>query len=466
MTVSNSHNSSDTIVALSTPMGYSGIGVIRLSGPESVSMLERVFRPISKRSEFPDREAVYGRVVDPEHGNILDDGLALFMKGPRSYTGEDMVELSLHGSPAVLDMTLKMIVSLGARPANRGEFSLRAFLAGRLDLVQVEAVIDLIDAAGPGAVAEARARLDGALSRKIYEISDALKNLIAELEAHIDFDEDDDELPPDPEPGLRRISDMIRELTEAAERGRFRREGINTVIIGKPNVGKSTLFNRLLRAERAIVTPYPGTTRDTLEDRIIIGGVSFILYDTAGIRENPDHVEKEGIRRSHEKIDQADLVIAVVNGSSPLDHLDREVLEACSGKQIIIVLNKQDLGLVIKPEEIEFTSTDGLCTALSAKTGEGLDQLENLLFETATSMAIEKNVTNQASLNSRCLLLMERAQAIINDLMQNFEQSFGMRPEIVSVELRRVLAILEEITGERVDDGILDRIFERFCVGK
>ena len=343
---------------------------------------------------------------------------------------------------------------------------MRAFLAGRLDLVQVEAVIDLIEAAGPTAVAEARARLDGTLSRKIYEISDALKNLIAELEAHIDFDDDDEEFPPDPEPGLRRISDTIRELTEAAERGRFRREGINTVIIGKPNVGKSTLFNRLLRVERAIVTPYPGTTRDTLEDRILIGGVSFILHDTAGIRQDPDHVEKEGIRRSYEKIDRADLVIAVVDGSLPLDHLDKEALEACSGKQIFVVLNKKDLGLVIKPEEMEFTSANGLFTALSAKTGEGVDQFEKLLFKTAASMAIEKNVSNQASLNSRCLLLMGKARDIINDLMQSFEQSLEMRPEIVSIELRRVSGILEEVTGERVDDEILDRIFERFCVGK
>ncbi len=466
MTVLSLDNSSDTIVALSTPMGYSGIGVIRLSGSESVSILKRIFRPISKKSEFPDRRAVYGRVLDPENENILDDGLALFMKGPRSYTGEDMVELSLHGSPAVLDMILKMIVSLGARPANRGEFSLRSFLSGRLDLVQVEAVIDLIEAPGPSAAVEARARLDGALSGRIYEISDALKDLLAELEAHIDFDEDDDESPPDPELGVQRIRDMIRELTEAAERGRLRREGIKTVIIGKPNVGKSTLFNRLLRSDRAIVTPYPGTTRDTLEDRVLIGGISFILYDTAGIRENPENIEEEGIRRSYEKIDQADLVIAVVNGSSPLDHRDTEALQACFGKKMIIVLNKKDLGLVYKPESIEFSSAGGLCMEISAKTGEGMDRFENLLFETANSMAIEQNVSNQASLNSRCLLLMEKAQDIMSDLIENFEEGMGMRPEILSLELRRVLAILEEMTGERVNDEILDRIFERFCVGK
>jgi len=466
MTVSISNNSSDTIVALSTPMGYSGIGVIRLSGPESISILKRIFRSIANNSEFPDRRAVYGQIIEPENGNILDDGLALFMEGPRSYTGEDMVELSLHGSPAVLDIVLKMIVSLGARPANRGEFSLRSFLSGRLDLVQVEAVIDLIEAQGPSAAAEARARLDGALSRRIYQISDALKDILAELEAYIDFDEDDDEFPPDPEPGSRRVRDMIRELIEAADRGRLRREGIRTVIIGKPNVGKSTLFNRLLRSERAIVTPYPGTTRDTLDDRILIGGVSFILYDTAGIRENPEQIEKEGIHRTYEKIDEADLVITVINGSAPLDNRDTQSLEACFGKRTIIVINKKDLGLVIKPESIESSSTGGSCMAISAKTGDGLDLFENLLFETAKSMATEKNASTQASLNSRCLLLMEKAQDIMNVLTENFEQGTAMRPEIVSLELRRVLAILQEITGERASDEILDRIFDRFCVGK
>jgi len=466
MTVSSLDNSSETIAALSTPRGYSGIGVIRLSGPESVSILKRIFRPVSQKSEFPDREAVYGRLIDPANENILHDGLALFMKGPRSYTGEDMVELSLHGSPAVLDMILKMIVSLGARPANRGEFSLRSFLSGHLDLVQAEAVIDLIEAPGPSAAAEARARLDGVLSGRISEISDAIKDLLAELEAYIDFDEDDYEFPPDPEPGLRRISDMIRELTEAAQRGRFRREGIKTVIIGKPNVGKSTLFNCLLRSDRAIVTPYPGTTRDTLEERILIGGISFILYDTAGIRENPEHIEEEGIRRSYEKIDEADLVIAVVNGSSPLNHRDTAALEACLGKKMIIVLNKKDLGLVISPGSVEFNSAGGLCTAISAKTGDGLDQFENLLLETVKSMATDENVSSQASLNSRCLLLMEKAQDIMKGLTGSFEEGIGMRPEIISLELRRVLAILEEITGERVNDEILDRVFERFCVGK
>ncbi len=463
----DTNKAADTIVALSTPRGYSGVGMIRLSGPDSASILRNVFKPAGNQSSFPDRRAVYGRVVDPETGAILDDGIAVFMRAPRSYTGEDMVELSLHGSPVVLDMVLKLVASQGARPANRGEFSLRAFLSGRMDLVQVEAVIDLIEAPGPIAAKEARSRLDGALSEEIHRISDAIKDIVAELEAHIDFDEDDEGPAPDPGPAVRQVLADMEELIRRSNRGRIRREGIKAVIIGKPNVGKSTLFNRLLGDDRAIVTPYPGTTRDTLEDSILLAGIAFHLHDTAGIRKDPEPIEKEGIRRSHEKIEQADLVIAVLDGSSPLSPYDSEVLKACNDKAGLLVINKKDLGLKIGMEEArELARGDRQCIALSAKTGEGVDELEELLSDMGKEMGDALLSSNVAGLNSRCTLLMEAALLPLRNLVEDLSRDVRLRPEIVSLELKRALAPMEEITGERVSEGILDRIFERFCVGK
>jgi tRNA modification GTPase len=460
------NNTSDTIVALSTPRGFSGIGVIRMSGPASEKILMRIFEPMGRRNHFPDRVAVYGRVVDPAGHNALDDGIAVLMKGPRSYTGDDMAELSLHGSPTVLDMVMSAIISQGVRPAGRGEFSLRAFLSGRIDLVQAEAVIDLIEAPSPVAVAEARSRLDRIPSKEIGAISDTLKDLLAELEAHIDFDEDDEHPPPDTLPGLRKVLRRVEELIRIGQYGRLRREGIRVVIAGKPNVGKSTLFNRLLRTDRAIVTPYPGTTRDTLEDRILLGGVAFGLYDTAGLRDNPDPVEKEGIRRAEQKIAEADFVIAVLDGSGPLDRNDARVLEACREKEALLVLNKADLGVALDANAPELGPKGRLRTAISAKTGQGLEGLERLIAAKGEEIAGASNISERGSLSERGLLLMEAVHIRTRNLIDNFDQGLAMGPEITSLEVSGILELLKEITGERVEEGILERIFERFCVGK
>ncbi len=460
------NNTEDTIVALSTPRGYSGIGVIRMSGPASETILRKIFKTASTRPDFPDRTAVYGRVTDPENGNALDDGIAVLMKAPRSYTGEDMAELSLHGSPTILDTVLSAIVSQGARPAGRGEFSLRAFLSGRIDLVQAEAVIDLIEATSPVAAMEARSRLDGVLSKKIREISDAVKDLLAELEAHIDFDEDDEQPAPDPEAGMRAILGSVEDLVKRSRQGRLRREGIRIVIAGKPNVGKSTLFNRLLRTDRAIVTPYPGTTRDTLDDRINLDGIGFIVHDTAGIRGNPDPIEEEGIRRSEQRIDEADLVLAVVDGSVPIDENDLAVLGWCRSKNALVVLNKMDLGLALSETAIELGPRSQPRAIISAKTGQGMDALESIIGDIGKKMTVASTLNDNGILSQRSLLVMEAVQIHAAGLIESFDQGLEMRPEIASLELRKILDLLKEITGERADDEILERIFERFCVGK
>jgi tRNA modification GTPase len=462
----SAHNLNDTIVALSTPRGYSGIGVIRLSGPDAVPILRRIFRCTATHADFPDRTAVYGQIVHPLSDKVLDDGIAVVMRGPSSYTGEDVAELSLHGNPVILDTAVRMIVELGARLATRGEFTRRAFLSGRMDLVQAEAVIDLIESRSAVAVAQARSRLDRTLSNEVREISGALKDLLAELEAHIDFDDDDLEPAPEVEEPLREVFRKMERLRHNSEKGRIGRDGINTVISGKPNVGKSTLFNALMRNDRMIVTPHPGTTRDPVDDYLLLDGAAFRLWDTAGIREDAEPVEEEGIRRTRARLDGADLVLAVLDGTAAPDDEDAAVLAAGQGKEMIVVLNKADLGLAIDSENQSLGLERVPHVALSAKTGQGLDSLERLLVAVGGKLTGSDDGESRPSLNARCLMLMEEAEIPLKNLLDALEQRERTEPEIVSMELRRALRSLEEITGERVDEGILDRIFERFCVGK
>ena len=371
--------STDTIAALSTPRGYSGIGVIRMSGPESLKLLQQVFRVSETGERFPDRTAVYGRVVNPENGTVLDEGLALVMRAPASYTGEDVVELSLHGSPVVLDAVLRLLTRLGARLAARGEFTRRAYLSGRFDLVQAEAVIDLIEARSLGAAQQALSNLNNRLSQEIRDISAAMKDILATVEAHIDFDEDEEEPAPRIGDSLNELLRTIEALMRRGEAARVRREGINVVIAGKPNVGKSTLFNALTGSDRVIVTPYPGTTRDPVDDYLLLGDLCFLLCDTAGIREQSDPIEEEGIHRSRKRMSDADLVLAVVDGASPLQDEDAALLAACRDKGTIVVLNKIDLGLVSDPASEVFGPRQWPRIAISAKTGENLHLLEDLM---------------------------------------------------------------------------------------
>lgn len=456
----------DPIVAQSTPRGYSGVGVIRLSGAGVLDVLKRVFRPRYGEAEFPNRRVVYGEFVDPETEKSLDDGLAIFMQGPSTYTGEDVVEISLHGSPAVLDNALRIIVGQGARPAKKGEFTRRAFLAGALDLVQAEAVIDLIEAESIEAAQEARARLDATLSRDILSLAHSVKDLLADVEAHIDFDEDDEWTPPDPAPSLTKILDTMEELKQGAIAAKRVRRGITAVIVGKPNVGKSALFNALLRMDRTIVSPFPGTTRDSVDERMTFGGVNLTICDTAGVRDDPEPIEGEGIRRTIQRIKDADLLIPVFEACAIMDEDDKVVLDLCSGKETLVVLNKVDLGRRSDFDELSGAQPREEHLFTSALTGEGLDELRESIAKAAESKTAKSESDAVGGLTQRGLLLLQEAEPHISALVEAYGRGESPAEEIVSLELRTALAALQEITGERVDEGVLDRIFERFCVGK
>jgi len=465
MTISASKHS-DTIAAVSTPVGYSGIGVVRMSGPNALEILRKVFRTSGSAGHFPDRTAVHGRLVSPDDGMILDDGLALVMRGPASYTGEDVVELTLHGSPVVLEAALRLLIRLGARLAARGEFTRRAFLSGKLDLVQAEAVVDLIEARSLAAAQDARRNLDDPMSREIVGISESLKDILAALEAHLDFDEEEEEPVPDFRLPLQQILRRIETMILKGEASRIRREGINAVIAGKPNVGKSTLFNALTKSDRVIVTPYPGTTRDLVDDYLRLGDLCLLLCDTAGIRDNPDRIEEEGIIRTRSRVEAADLVLAVVDAASPLSAEDLAVLDVCRGKPTIVVLNKTDLGLLVDPAAESLGPSSRPRVPMSAKTGNNLDMLEAFMATAGKSILSGASAELSGSVSSRGILLLESSVAVLANLVHSLDRDHSPKPEIVALEIRRTLAPLEEITGQGVDEGILDRIFERFCVGK
>jgi tRNA modification GTPase len=457
---------SDTIVALSTAPGYAGLGVIRLSGNGSIPILERVFTPRSPSDAgFPERKAVYGVFIDPGDGAKIDDGLAVAMRGPNSYTGEDIAEISLHGSPVIIDTALRTLVYCGARPATRGEFTRRAFLNGKLDLIQAEAVLDLIMATTPSEAEEARGRLDRRMSARVEETIHDLTDIIAEIEVGIDFSEDIDTESPSLEEPVGGILEKLESLLESSASGRLRREGVKVAIVGKPNVGKSTLFNALLGEERMIATPYPGTTRDAVSERAVLDGMTFIICDTAGLRDNPEPIEEEGIRRTRRWIESSDLALLVIDSSRPFDYQDSAAYDSCRDILTIPVYNKSDLPLVKEAEDPPWSERSAP-VRVSALTGEGLESLRASLISAGKEILRSPDYSTSCGLNQRGVLLVEAAAQKVSAFLVAVRSGHPPDPEILSLELTRVLKDLREITGEQVDDLALDRIFERFCVGK
>ncbi len=457
----------DTIAAIATAPGEGGIGIIRISGQKAADIAKAMFQsPGGSPPELISHSVVYGFVTDPSAGEDsprLDETLMIYMAAPRSFTREPVVEFHCHGGPVVLERVLAAVVSQGARLAAPGEFTKRAFLSGRIDLLQAEAALDIIRARTEEAEALALRQLEGALSHKVGRIRNALVDICAQVEAHLDFPEE--QIEPDAKKDILTAIEkeqlVTRTLAEGFSEGRLYREGVRTAIVGRPNVGKSSLLNLLLECDRAIVTSTPGTTRDVIEETLSIKGLPVVIMDTAGIRESHDMAESEGVRRSLKALEEADLVLAVFDMSCPLHDQDRLVLEKISGKKTIAVLNKTDL-----PQMAETTGFESLRTVrVSAKKTQGLDPLREAIYDAA--LAGRRGGADSEGIiitNMRHRDALVRTHEALGRAALRLKEEAPL--EIPALELREALDSLGEIVGTVSTDEILDRIFSEFCIGK
>ena len=452
---------SHTIAAVSTGNQVSAIGIIRLTGDDCIAVSDKVFTLNNKKTleEVPDRKLMLGELHDKQ-GRVIDQCMAVVSRGPHSYTGEDTVEFHCHGSPAVLASGLEALYIAGAKPAKRGEFTKRAFLNGKLDLTQAEAVIDLIEADTADAAANAAGQVGGVLQKKLAPIYDDLVNLCSHFHAVLDYPDEDIE-----DFGLQNYYSNLRgnakalyALLQTYGQGRILRQGVAAAIVGKPNVGKSSLLNALAGYDRVIVTDIPGTTRDTVEETVMLGRTRLRLIDTAGIRETADTVEAIGVERSKKAVEDADLVIFVCDGSQPLTSEDEAIIDLCCEREnAIALINKSDLGHNVEPSDLPFMTIIHIC----AKTGEGLDQLSDVVEELFENSApCDGSILTNARQFDACRRAYEAMLRSLKGLQ------LGLTPDAVLTDVEEAMEAMGEVTGATVREDITARIFERFCVGK
>jgi tRNA modification GTPase len=457
----------DTIAAIATAPGEAGIGIVRMSGKDSVYIVGKIFKSKKSRDlrEIRWGQLIYGHIVNPENQQKIDEVLISIMKSPNSYTQEDVVEINCHGGVVAVRNILELVLSQGARMAQPGEFTKRAFLNGRIDLSQAEAVMDIISAKTDKGFDVALEQLEGSLSSKINTIRHRLLEMIAHIEASIDFPEDDIE---DVTNGrLLEISQEIRQdltgILETADHGKILREGLKTAIIGKPNVGKSSLLNALVKESRAIVTDVPGTTRDIIEEYINIKGVPLRIIDTAGIRETDDIVEKIGVERTKNALQEADFIMMMLDASSPLTAEDVEILHKVKDKKAIVIINKTDLPSQIDEDRILHYVRDKQIIKVSIKEAIGIEQIESALWDIAFSGEI-KTKEGVMITNVRHKDALKRALHHINQALETIEQSLPV--DCIAVDVKECWSILGEVTGDTLDEDIIDQIFKNFCIGK
>ena len=456
----------ETISAVITALGEGAVGIVRISGEQALAVGETLFKAASgkKLAEYKPNTMVYGHVYDQD-GSLVDEVLAVFMQGPRSYTAEDVVEIQCHGGLQSLKKILQLTYAAGARPAEAGEFTKRAFLNGRIDLTQAEAVMDIIRSRSEASLKLAARQQQGQLAKELRGLRNALVDVVVNLEAVIDYPEEDieDVTYGRVQESIASCNDAIDSLLAHAHTGKILREGLRTAIVGKPNVGKSSLLNALLKEERAIVSQYAGTTRDVIEEQLLLDGVPLVLADTAGIRSTEDFVEKIGVEKSRQLLQDAELVICVVDGSEGLTAEDEAILAAASGKPCVIIVNKSDLGLAVDLEELKERFGQDKVMTLSAKTLTGVEAFSAWLkdYVYGSEGALSDGAYVQ---NARQERLLREARQSLEDASQ---AAAAMLPyDCIEIDVRTAIDLLGEITGDTVQDEIINEIFSRFCIGK
>lgn len=456
-----------TIAAISTAPAIGGIGIVRMSGKDCFEVLEKIFKPKNPETieNIAGYRIKYGTIVNPETNRVVDEVLVSYFKCPKSYTAENMCEINSHGGIVVLREILELCLKNGAELAKPGEFTERAFLNGRIDLAQAEAIIDIINAKSTREAQESANQLEGYLSRKINEIREKIMDIMVNIEANIDYPEYDVEevSNKDAENKLKEIENELIKLSKTFENGKILKEGVKIAIIGSPNAGKSSLLNSMLKEERAIVTDIAGTTRDIIEEQISIEGIPFKVIDTAGIRDAKDKIEQIGIEKSKKAANEADVILAVFDSSVPLNDEDREILNLLKHKKSIIVLNKTDLKQVVNKECTEIHDVNTEVINISLKNNEGLEKI----YESLVKMF---NL-NQINLDNELTITNIRHQELINKAIESTRMALNdlnnsMPIDIISINIKEVLEHLGEITGDNVSEDIIKSIFAKFCLGK
>ncbi len=456
----------ETIAAISTPFGESGIGIVRISGSSAEAIARKLFKPKRDQSCFISHHFHYGEIIDTQSGKAVDEVLIVVMKSPKTYTKEDIVEIHCHGGYFILQKVLELVLRDGARMALPGEFTKRAFLNGRIDLTQAEAVIDLVKAKTQTSLEIAQQQLRGWLFREMTDLKARLIGHLALIEAHIDFPDEEIEPIAFEEMGidLERMIYRMKGWIESYEEGRIFREGISCAIVGKTNVGKSSLLNVMVKEERAIVTSIPGTTRDVIEGILNIYGIPLRLMDTAGLRKPLDSIEQEGVRRAKERVADSDFVLLVLDGSRALEQDDKEIFGEIKGKKRVVILNKHDLPQKISIDEVKNRFLDDPIVSISALKDEGIDDLKKTIYTSLVHRDVRATPEHLIVANIRHKTALTQIKDNLSNAMEGMEE--GSFLEFIAFEIRSALEALGELVGETTTEEVLNRIFGQFCIGK